>query len=563
MLLINQIKLPVGYSQRDLVTACEKALHKKQIPEIKILRRSLDARRREGIHYQISAGVLGFRAEEEKRILRSIHNKNVMLTKQQKYSFPYSFSKVESGQADYLRPVIVGTGPAGYFAGLLLAEAGFRPILIERGKAVEERKADVDAFWGGGRLDPDSNVSFGEGGAGTFSDGKLNTGNKDREGLQAFVLETFTRFGAGEEITYDAKPHVGTDVLYRVMQRIRHRIEEKGGEILFSHQLTGIENPFAGEAPGASTGYGTEASGIPRYRLTIKRLCKQEVDFLHLDTSLLILAIGHSARDTFRMLYDFGLSMEKKPFAMGLRIEHPQSLINRARYGEDAPLDKLPAADYKLVYHTGDGRSVFSFCMCPGGYVVNASTEEGGTVVNGMSYSGRHGENANSAIVVNVLPEDIPGEDPMAAIAYQREMEQGFFRLGEGNIPVQRFEDFCRNEKTSVAGQVTPQIKGKYVFANLRDGLPEEVSRAIIEAVMSCDGSIPGFALPDALLSGLESRTSSPVRMIRDEGRQALRFPGIFPCGEGAGYAGGIMSAAVDGIHVAENAAAYLLGLSQ
>ena len=557
MLRIQNIKLPVNYTETDLIRACEKALRRRNLPEVTLLRRSLDARKKDQIHYHISASVTGYSEAEEKQILRGLRGDQVTSIKRKEYRFPFSAGRIEDapsterGEAapsaeeknigrDNRRPVIVGTGPAGYFAGLMLARAGFRPILIERGKPVEERKKDVDRFWEGGSLDPESNVSFGEGGAGTFSDGKLYTGNKDRDGSQAFVLQTFHAFGAPEEITYDAKPHIGTDVLYRIMQNMRSEILSCGGEILFQHQLKRID---------------VISESMNLYRLTIIKLCKQEVE---ITTNAVVLAVGHSARDTFQMLNEMGLSMEQKPFAMGLRIEHPRSLIDRGRYGDGIEEGSLPAADYKLTYHTSEGRAVFSFCMCPGGYVVNASTEEGGTVVNGMSYSGRNGENSNSALVVNILPSDYPGEDPLDGITYQRSIEQAMYRLGEGAIPVQRYEDFREDRIGEGPGSVVPMIKGKIHPANLREGLPETISRAIIEAMPAFNKEIPGFDLPDAVLSGVDSRTSSPVRIVRNEALQAERFSGIFPCGEGAGYAGGIMSAAVDGIHVAEQVAAYL-----
>ena len=545
MLKIQNIKLPIDYKPQDIRKACEKALRRKDFKDVKILRRAIDARKQENIHYNISAGVMGYAEAEESKILRKINNTNIMLTNEVIYRFPYE--KTAAGEGTITdqnmddRPVIIGTGPAGYFAGLMLAKAGLRPILIERGKPVEERKADVDTLWDGGKLNPNSNVSFGEGGAGTFSDGKLYTGNKDKDGTQAFVLETFHRFGAAEEITYDAKPHIGTDVLYRIMQNMRKEIASLGGEIRFSEQLTGIQKAEDDQE---------------LYKLTINKLCKQNSpEDYHLTTSAVILAIGHSARDTFNMLHEFGLSMEKKPFAMGLRMEHPRDLIDRARYGESAT-DKLPAADYKVVYHTSEDRAVFSFCMCPGGYVVNASTEEEGIVVNGMSYSGRNGENSNSAIVVNILPEDIPGEDPLGGIEYQRSIEREMYRIGKGSIPIQRWKDFRENRTTQCLGSVTPRIKGLTKEANLREALPEIISRSIIEAVPDFGKKLPGFDLPDAVLSGVESRTSSPVRIVRGEDLTAEHFTGIYPCGEGAGYAGGIMSAAVDGIHVAEAVAA-------
>ena len=538
MIRINDIKLPINYRKEDLILACEKALRRKNLPEVRILRRSLDSRKQDRIHYHISAGVFGFSPEEENKILKNSKHNNVMLTKEKEYHFPCSISD-GAGEKSVLsekdRPVIIGTGPAGYFAGYVLAAAGFRPILLERGKAVEDRARDVNSFWDGGTLNPESNVSFGEGGAGTFSDGKLYTGNKDKDGAQAFVLKAFHQLGAPEQITYDAKPHIGTDVLYKIMQNLRKALTDAGGEIRFSNCVTDIRR-----------------SG-DRYLLTVQN---EDME-TELSTPAVLLAIGHSARDTFAMLDRRGLAMEQKPFAVGLRVEHPRVMIDHARYGDFASM--LPAADYKLVCHTKEDRAVFSFCMCPGGYVVNASTEPDGVVVNGMSYSGRSGPNSNSAIVVNVLPSDIPGDEPMDAVTFQRELERAFFRVGEGAVPVQRFGDFTENRATTQLGSITPCIKGKIHLSNLRECLPEHLSRAIIEAMSSFEKDIPGFSGSDTILSGIESRTSSPVRILRDEQLQAEHFPGLFPCGEGAGYAGGILSAAVDGIHAAERLAAYLL----
>ncbi len=548
MLRIQNIKLPIAYTQKDLIRACEKVLRRTGLPEVRILRRSLDSRKKDRIHYHISAGVFGLTEAEEKKIIRLVNNNNVMLTKPVKYQFPAGKKTASDRETNpfyegkEIRPIIIGTGPAGYFAGLVLAEAGYHPILLERGKPVEERSIDVNSFWEGGKLDPESNVSFGEGGAGTFSDGKLYTGNKDKDGVQQFVLDTFHRFGASSRITYDAKPHIGTDVLYRIMQNMRRAILDAGGTILFSHRVTSIQKD-----PDGYTVFGI--SSDPE---------KGETTFQY-QTPAVILAIGHSARDTFAMLNEQGIAMEKKPFAVGLRIEHPRSLIDHARYGDMA--GQLPAADYKLVAHTSENRAVFSFCMCPGGYVVNASTEEGGIVVNGMSYSGRSGDNSNSAIVVNILPEDIPGDQPMDAITYQRALEHAFYQAGEGRIPVQRLEDFVQDRSGNLSATVHPSIKGKYQTANLRDCLPDTLSRAIIEAMSEFDREIPGFAMNDAVLSGIESRTSSPVRILRNDKLQALDHQGLFPCGEGAGYAGGIMSAAVDGIRVAEKVAEHLSDL--
>ncbi len=422
MLRIDNIKLKPGYSKKDLEDSIKKVLKKVEYKDYKILRRSLDARKKDDIIYLLSIGV-NIKGNEEKCI-KMINNKNVMLIKEKKYRFPYSMNQfsLRDKLSEDLRPVIIGAGPAGYFAAQILAENGFRPIVIERGKNVTDRKKDVEAFWAGEKLNNDSNVSFGEGGAGTFSDGKLNTGNKDKFGIFAHIMNVFHRFGADEAVTYDAKPHIGTDRLILIMENMREDILKNGGDIRFGHKLINIEE--ADDQKDSNKIYDLEIS--------------DGKDIYKLRTRNVILSIGHSARDTFEMLYNKGFSMEQKPFAVGLRIEHPRKNIDRAQYG-DKYMDKLPAADYKMTYHATNGRSVFSFCMCPGGYVVNASTEDKRTVVNGMSYSGRDGDNSNAAIVVNILPEDIAGNDPLDAVEFQRRLEEKFYEAGNGNIPVQRF----------------------------------------------------------------------------------------------------------------------------
>ena len=537
MLRIDNIKLKPGYSKKDLEDSIKKVLRKVEYKDYKILRRSLDARKKDDIIYLLSIGV-NIKGNEEKCI-KMINNKNVMLIKEKKYRFPYSMNQfsLRDKLSEDLRPVIIGAGPAGYFAAQILAENGFRPIVI-----VTDRKKDVEAFWAGEKLNNDSNVSFGEGGAGTFSDGKLNTGNKDKFGIFAHIMNVFHRFGADEAVTYDAKPHIGTDRLILIMENMREDILKNGGDIRFGHKLINIEE--ADDQKDSNKIYDLEIS--------------DGKDIYKLRTRNVILSIGHSARDTFEMLYNKGFSMEQKPFAVGLRIEHPRKNIDRAQYG-DKYMDKLPAADYKMTYHATNGRSVFSFCMCPGGYVVNASTEDKRTVVNGMSYSGRDGDNSNAAIVVNILPEDIAGNDPLDAVEFQRRLEEKFYEAGNGNIPVQRFEDFSVGRKTEKLGTVMPAIKGKYVLSELKSCLPEYVSDAIIEGIKSFGTKLHGFDNNDAILSGIESRTSSPVRICRDENLMMNDHPGIFPCGEGAGYAGGITSAAADGIKCAEKVAQRII----
>ena len=435
--------------------------------------------------------------------------------------------------------VIVGTGPAGLFCGYYLALHGYRPILLERGADVDTRKQNVEAFWRDGKLLPNSNVQFGEGGAGTFSDGKLNTLVKDKSGRNLEVLKTFVRFGAKESILYEAKPHIGTDVLSEVVKRMREEIIRLGGAVRFNCQMTDML--------------------VEKDRITGVVINGQE----KLACSQLVLAIGHSARDTFSMLYDKKLPMEAKAFAVGFRVEHSQELINISQYGLKQP-GELGAAPYKVTAKTSVGRGVYSFCMCPGGYVVNASSEEGRLAVNGMSYSKRDGQNANSAIIVAVTPEDFGSGHPLAGIEFQRRLEQKAFEAGRGKIPVQSYGDFkacvegqagqaaqepLEREKTSA--KLLPQCRGDYEWADLTGILPEECNQAFVEGMESFERQIQGFASPETILSGVESRTSSPVRIIRDDKLQAT-IRGVYPCGEGAGYAGGITSAAMDGIRVAE-----------
>jgi uncharacterized FAD-dependent dehydrogenase len=449
------------------------------------------------------------------------------------------------------RIVVIGMGPAGLFCAYYLAKAGFPVLVLERGKCVEERTKDVLSFWESGRLHTQSNVQFGEGGAGTFSDGKLNTVVKDKDGRNAQVLRTFVAFGAPEKITYDAKPHIGTDVLTKIVRNMREEIIRLGGEVRFESCMTQISIEEG----------------------CVRAICVNGAEWI--SCSQVVLAIGHSARDTFEMLYEKEVPMEQKPFAVGLRVEHPQVDINRSQYGpEDA--GALGAAPYKVIGKGQNGRAVYSFCMCPGGYVVNASSEEGYTAVNGMSYSGRDGNNANSAIVVAVGPDDFGSEHPLAGMYFQRDLEKKAFALGEGKIPVQRYGEFraqvlrnraddCQDDRNTFAGAgacagadadagasvFQPQCKGAYKWANVSEILPRECNEAFVDGMESFGRQIQGFDRPDAILSGVESRTSSPVRILRDISLES-EIKGLYPCGEGAGYAGGITSAAMDGLRVAE-----------
>jgi len=430
-------------------------------------------------------------------------------------------------------PVVVGAGPAGLFAALTLARAGATPILIERGKPVDERTRSVAAMQKDGTLDPESNVQFGEGGAGTFSDGKLTTGTKSP--LIRHVLQTFVEHGAPEEILYLAKPHIGTDRLKGVVKSMREEIIRLGGKVLFDTRMTGLILRVS------------HVEGVK----VISRGEEQEILTDHV-----LLCIGHSARDTMQALFSQGVTMTAKPFAMGVRIEHPQSLINAAQYGRFASHPALRAADYKLNVHTPDGRGVYTFCMCPGGEVIAAASQPGGLCVNGMSYHARDGVNANSALLVGVHPEDFGDDHPLAGFVWQRSIEQAAYRLGGGDFraPVQRVEDFLAGRASTRLGEVKPTYLPGVTPADLRECLPGFIVEDLKFGIRRMDGMLHGFAHPDALMTGVETRSSSPVRLNRDKGMMADRIDGLYPVGEGAGYAGGIVSAAVDGIAAAQAA---------
>lgn len=608
MIQIAQIKCRPDEGTEALRAKVCRILHLRREDDfsMQIRRKSVDARKKPDLFYVFTVDVMLNDPGMEQKILSRNRDRNVARAQEVRYTLPSAGtgngrkSKRGSaasgisaenqnspcreaiidesgeklcGQMESLRPVIVGTGPAGLFCGLSLARAGLRPVLIERGQSVLQRTEAVARFWEGGRLNPESNVQFGEGGAGTFSDGKLNTGVKDAFGRIRFVLETFVEAGADPEILYSYKPHIGTDVLREAVAHIRNEIIARGGEVRFSEKLVSVRP--AGKAAGRSDREIWEI-------VTERQQRDKEPETLktHLLTDVLVLAVGHSARDTFRMLYDTGLSMTAKAFAVGLRIQHPQGMIDRALYGAGCPYE-MPPAPYKLTHRLPDGRGVYSFCMCPGGYVVNASSEEGLLAVNGMSNHDRGSGFANSAIVVTVSPQDIRGylsairkehpdilsdsrPDPelFAGVEFQRRLERAAFLAGSGAIPVQTFGAYRDSLRSPVsmaeteAWKAGPKFRGQYAAADVRSILPEQIAGAIEEGILAWDRQIHGFADPSALLAGVESRTSSPIRIERGEDLQALHFPGIYPCGEGAGYAGGITSAAVDGLRVAEAIAA-------
>ena len=518
MILVRNLRLEPGESLDRLRQKAAKKLRVSEadIADIRPVKRSLDARKKNDIHYTCSAAVSLKRGEE--RALKTA-GKDAAPYKAPAYEIP-------SVHAD-ARPVVVGFGPAGMFAALLLAKAGARPIVIERGQEAGKRAEAVEIFREGGPLDPESNVQFGEGGAGTFSDGKLNTGTHDKR--MFWVLKEFAAHGAPESVTWDAKPHIGTDILLGVVQNIRKEIISLGGEVRFETRLDGIE-AGNGKLTGAVITRGGESETLP---------CRQ-----------LILAIGHSARDSFQWLHDMGVPMERKPFSMGVRIEHKQTMIDLAQYGSER--GKLPPADYSLNVHLPDGTSAYTFCMCPGGQVFAAASETGGVVTNGMSYSKRDGENANAALLVTLHTEDFPGEGVLAGMEWQREIERAAYRYtGSYRAPAQLVGDFLENKASSGPGSVTPTYVPGVAWGDLRQVLPSCISGVLQNAIPALGKKLKGFDDPDAVLTGPETRSSSPVRILRDESMQsALR--GLYPCGEGAGYAGGITSAAVDGLRCAE-----------
>lgn len=476
----------------------------------RIVKKSIDARNKHDIFYNYSVEIS---CKNEEKIKNS-----------QKIEIPPKEFEINVKRKSNIQPIVIGAGPAGLFAALTLVQNGIKPIVIEQGKMVEERQKDVEEFLKTGKLNTTSNVQFGEGGAGTFSDGKLTTGIHNP--LCRKVLQEFYNFGAPEQILYVNKPHIGTDNLVNIIKNMRNRIIELGGTFIFEDKVTDFE--FC----------DGKVSGV---------ICRSGKKF---QTDSVILAIGHSARDTFEKLYNKGVEMKKKNFSVGVRIEHKQSMINKSQYGEETKL-KLPPAEYKLAYH-GEERSCYTFCMCPGGTVMASSSDENTIVTNGMSKFARDGENANSAVLVNITPEDFKGESPLEGIYFQKDLEEKAFSLGGGNYfaPIQRFEDFKNNIKSTYIGEIKPSYKPGVTLSNLNEIMPEFVAKTLIEGIEHFDKSIKGFANPDSILTGMETRSSSPVQITRDENKES-NINGLYPCGEGAGYAGGIMSAAVDGIKCA------------
>lgn len=530
MIRINQMKLNIEHTSDDfehkiLKTLCIK---KEELQGFQIRKQSIDARKKPVLYYVYSVDV---QVRDETKVKKTVKNSQIQFqVKPDSYHFEVKGTKELTH-----RPVIIGTGPAGLFCGYMLAAHGYQPILLERGADVDQRTKDVEAFWENGQLNLSSNVQFGEGGAGTFSDGKLNTLVKDKFGRNHEVLRIFAEHGAPESITYESKPHIGTDVLSAVVKEMRKYICAHGGEVRFHSQVTDIQ---------------THSDNGQKILRKLKIYDSQKAETYLLDTDLAVFAIGHSARDTFSMLYQHGLPMQPKAFAVGVRIEHPQEMINQDQYGKNYP-SFLPAAPYKLTANLDNGRGVYTFCMCPGGYVVNASSEEHRLAVNGMSYSRRDSQNANTAVIVTVSPDDFGSDHPLAGVEFQRKLEEAAYLEGNGKVPVQLFGDFCENRPSVQLGTVTPHIKGMYQLANVRNIFPEFIAESLTEGIQIFDHKLPGYARCDAVISGVESRTSSPVRLIRDQSLQS-EIRGIYPCGEGAGYAGGITSAAMDGIKAAE-----------
>ena len=541
MIRISQLKLDVNHDEKQLVSKICKQLHinETMLQSYQIQKMSIDARKKPQIFYIY---VVDVEVNNEKQVLAKIKDVTIQKVVKEPYVFSCAGDKKLAN-----KPVIIGSGPAGLFCAYMLSKYGYCPILLEQGEDVETRSESVENFWSGGTLKKHSNVQFGEGGAGTFSDGKLNTLVKDKYGRNKKVLEVFVENGAPQNILYEAKPHIGTDILKNVVKNMRNRIIEWGGTVLFESCVTDIcfENN------------------------KVKSVVVNEKNLIL--TDCLVLAIGHSARDTFEMLHKKGVSMEAKDFAVGFRVEHPQNLINQEMYGKQMA-NKMPPAPYKVTAKTSFGRGVYSFCMCPGGYVVNASSEENRLAINGMSYSKRDSSSANSAIIISVTPEDFASEDPLAGIAFQKELEEKAFLLGESNIPYTTYGELCallgykgssNTLDTELFNFFERNTKGNVKKADLSCFFKKDMMESFMEGMEHFDKIIPGFAHPDTKIYAVESRTSSPVRIVRDNETLESNFSGLYPCGEGAGYAGGITSAGMDGIKVAEKIAAIYKPLKE
>ncbi|BAN24240.1 NAD(P)/FAD-dependent oxidoreductase [Caballeronia insecticola] len=538
MLRLSEIKLPLDHPDSAIKAAvitrlAEIGVAAQELVSFQVFRRAHDARKRGDIKLTY---IVDVELQDEPAVLERLR------TRPHPHCGPtpdmtYRFVAKAPAQSTLLRPVVIGMGPCGLFAGLILAQMGFRPIILERGKAVRERTKDTWGLWRRNELNPESNVQFGEGGAGTFSDGKLYSQIKDPKHYGRKVLDEFVKAGAPEDILFLSRPHIGTFRLVSMVEKMRAQIHQLGGEVRFQQRVEDID--------------------IDNGKVRGLRLSNGET----LRCDHVVLAIGHSARDTFEMLHDRGVYMEAKPFSLGFRIEHPQGLIDRSRFGTFAGHERLGAADYKVVHHANNGRAVYSFCMCPGGTVVAATSEPGRVVTNGMSQYSRAERNANAGIVVGITPEDYPG-GPLAGIAFQRKWEERAFELGGGDYcaPAQLVGDFIAGRPSTSLGSVIPSYKPGVKPTDLSTALPDYVIEAIREALPELDKKIKGFAMHDAVLTGVETRTSSPLRVRRKDDYQSVNIDGLYPAGEGAGYAGGIYSAAIDGIEVAEAVALNMLG---
>ena len=525
---ISELRLPVGHSDADLRQAVLGVLGApaSAVASMEIVKRSADARTREGVRFNYIVDVT--LADPKAWLQRVLGRPKVAPAPDKTYAFDFA----KPATSFETRPIIVGAGPCGFFCGLALARAGARPIILERGKAVEQRARDTMGFWrDGSRFNPESNVQFGEGGAGTFSDGKLYTQIKDKENRLPWILREMVAHGAPADILVKARPHVGTDKLGGMVSRIRETITSLGGEYRFETRVADLLTDADGRCRGVRLADGTE-----------------------LRSDCVVLAVGHSSRDSFEMLHRHGVSLEQKPFSMGVRIEHPQRLIDKARWGVHAGHPALGAADYKFVHHCRNGRTAYSFCMCPGGLVVASASEPGALVTNGMSGYSRNEANANSGFMVEVRPEDFGSPHPLAGIEFQRKWERAAFELGGSNYhaPAQKVGDFLAGRPSSGPGTVAPSYRPGVTWTDLSRCLPDFVTRSLREAIPAIEEQIPGFSMHDAVLTAIETRSSSPVRVPRGEDLQSISTPGLYPAGEGAGYAGGIISAAVDGLRIAE-----------